>query len=272
LAAGLERYLLDALKQLGGEIKLVPGARVASAAIALAKRDGVDFQSVLFHTKQKFGVLAREVAKTDNLRLIDRAGSDFLIGFEGANEEIKSSRGGPASPSIRKDFYAAFSHVSQSELYYLPDKDLIVALDAAPIGSIPVPSPTYNEVWHLREQFAESLQDKQKEAVLLTAVRSPNRSFRVFADLVRMYDLSEDWHAYQYDQLRAIITRWAEKAGLPVRDNWFSQKSARPTVTGANAATTLAALLASLTDDELARVLIPADVIQAALARLEARS
>lgn len=207
----LEKYVLDATRKLGGEIRFVPGARVAATAIRLARAEGVDFQAALVNLGRRFGDLARDLVSRNKLRIIERTGSDFLLGFAEAKEPVVAVASQAGYNKIRKDFFDAFSRAGRPEHYYLIDKDRIVTPENRTDGSVLVPSPAYEHVWDIRIRFAAQIPDISMRSIFNDAATKPNRSFRTFADLVRLYDLESEWLTHQHNELSADISRWAEK-------------------------------------------------------------
>ena len=259
-----EDYILSALKQLGGEKQMLPGARVAATAIRLAANEGFDFKTTLRTSGQKFIDVVKQLTEAGSVRYISREGSDFLLGFPAAEIPAPGIRG----TRIREDFYRAFSRARSIDAYYLPDKDEAL-FGEAPESATVIPAPTVDDVWAMRESFVNGMEPCEAKDKLLAYVRNSNRHFTEFAEMVRLGGLSSGWNQFQYNSLRQRIVEWAERNKLPIKDAWFSPAPTSLKRTGQRLGHE--SLLAMLTTEELSRVMIPADIVQSVLSRVSKR-
>lgn len=252
-------YVIAALERLGAAKVQVPGARVAKAAVDLARADDYDFNRALKTTREKFGDLVRGLQNVGRVSVSERVGSDLLLGLPGAGAPPTAG-----SEQIRSDFYKAFSHVRDRALRYVTESDRI---DGEGVSGIEIPPVPSAELWGLRQAFVDQLDPGAAKDALLPVLEDENRTFRTFSDAASRAGATEDWRRFQHDALQRKIIDWARTHGIAIKEDWFSaRKQERDRVR--REPSSLSSILSLLTPEELSRVLVPADLIVTALQRL----
>jgi hypothetical protein len=259
----LESCVRAALTALGGDKRLLPGARVSAVAIRLGAEDKFDFREALRASGKSFSAAIKPMVDSGEVVLVPRRGSDFLLGFSTAPiAEVPNT-----STAIRRDFFLAFTRIRDKDAYYHVDTDEILFDGAQTQEGVIIPRPSAEEAWQLRTDFAESLEPSPVRDELIGITRGPVRYFSKYTTALRAHDLAGGWARFQYLALREKITKWAAAQNIPIRDEWFSSTVAAPQRLGAAGKPPRESFLGLLTQEELARVLVPADIVQALIGR-----
>ena len=252
-----------ALTALGGDRRLLPGARVATQAIRLGAESNFDFREALRASGKSFLDVVKIMLPGSDLRFVPRQGSDFLLGFDTAPLPDFTQ----VSPAIRNDFFRAFTRIRDANARYLVDDDRIVYGEEPPLGGVLIPKPTTEDAWNLRLRFAESLEQSTAKTQLIDLASDETRSLSRYSALLHAHRLDAPWIKFRYGTLRAAISQWAADGNIPVRAAWFGAPGSQVQRTPVSKKPVREALLSSLTTEELTRVLIPADIVQALLER-----
>lgn len=261
----LQNLALDALRDLGGDEGEIHGAKLASRIAQRAREENIDFHAFLKTQGLSFKAFVRQIG----IRVTDFEGRDILVSL--ANGDVPTSptpRSFARTEQIRKDVYDAFTRIEPEGYAYLVDGGRFVpAQKAGARPTVPVPPLTLTDVLQIRSDYAEQLanENADESAQLRQALNSPNPLKRFTSTLVAINKL-ESWRKFLYTRLQQNINAWATQNGVTIREDWFSTTRTHPG-NSANKLPHLRRWLASLTDDELGNIMIPAYLVERTLKR-----
>ena len=259
--------LIDqALKELGGETEFVKGARLRTHVATLGNAEGSDLGKHLIDTGVKFSDLVAEVA---NVVLIRLAGTDMLVGFEGA------ARPPPATGvakwqervEFRGDVYDALTRISDRPHYYVVSRGEFTQ-DPASEKSVEMPPTNLQSLLDERRRFSESQPTDELRNELLAAIDYSANPLAQFHRVISDRRLSASWHEFNVEYLKAKLENWADENGLAKSPDWYSQTPhARPETPQEM----LARLAQFMTDDEVRAMPIPFRALEELLQTLTHR-
>ena len=253
---------LEALRSLGADSVMVPGAKLREEMVKAGWRSEFDVSAHVASSGQSFGVLIGKVA---GVVVRKRPGSDMLIGLGEAKPPpfdgtLKNSVG-PAG-ALRKDVYEAFTRLSPVPSVYLPGSDRFVPAGRAEGPSIRVPKVTREGLVRDREEFVNSLPPEVRQPLLDTLKHSPNPLVD-YHHRLREFGFIAEWMSARTNLLRSRVIEWAKENDVEPRDSWFSRNPSRMAATTHHA---MARLIPHLTVDEIRDLKIPFRAVEALLA------
>ena len=250
--------ITEALNELQADTTFTRGAILRDRVNQICRRGGLDFDSFLKETNQKFSSVVEQV---DDVEIHKRPNTDMYVGLKGAKWPESTEEPSRWNRSrIREDVYEAFTRISDSDYWYLPDTDEFkqdIAKDD-PRRKIAVPSVTLESLLNQRRQFAEK--SDAHEALTKAIERSPNPLAAFQAEVTRQR-LGREWHSYKSEELTQFIQEWAEKNGIEFRPQWMEspemgQNPQSPQKLMANFA-------AYMTDEEIRSMSVPFRAVEA---------
>ena len=256
---------LEALRTLGADKMMVPGAKLRQRMVEVGQAEGFDVGAHVAVSGIPFSKLAASVA---GVTVKEQPGSDVLIGLQGARSADEPTHFGSAKTpygTFRKDVYQAFTRVSSVPYVYLPGSDKFVTEDHADGPAIKVDGPTLDSLIAVRRDFVKTLPQDAWGPLLDALDRSPNplSEFRRVAVATGAFD---KWSAMHADTIKSDIVKWARKNNVTPRDAWFHS---RQTMISPHRA--LTRLIPYLTADEIRELHIPFRAIEALLSDLQER-
>ena len=253
---------LEALRTLGADLVMVPGAKLRQEMVKIGSRSNFDVSAHVASSGQPFGVLTGQVA---GVVVHKRPGSDMLVGIEGAapppfDKPLENSAG--SSGTLRKDVYEAFTKLSPVPCVYLPGSDRFVPTNRAEGPSIKVPEVTLEGLVREREEFVNSLHP-DVQPPLLDALKHSANPLADFHRELRNSGFIDEWVSARTNLLRSRVIEWAKENDVEPRDPWFSGNPSRMATTTHHA---MARLIPHLTVDEIRDLKIPFRAVEALLA------
>ncbi len=253
-----------------------PGAKLRGAIAHLARQRGLDFPPT---GVRKFTELV-EAFPADFI-LQRRPGSDVLVVPVARAELLAIEQPGaaPAAARIRQDIFDALTKVpvpAYGRPYYEPEKDLVLWIregDQPPQTAVAMPATTLAEELALRAAFIEEAEpvDTGKDALVNSLTTT--RPLRDFSDAVQEFGLGRKWHAFRVARLAMRLREWSVRTSLAWRPSWVDATEIRST--GASPAAPvsldnkrhLLELSSLLTEEDLARISVPMDIVLRLLAK-----
>jgi hypothetical protein len=181
----------------------------------------------------------------------------------------------PAFTRLRSDIFEALTRIPRpgERAVYLPETDAVLwqsGDEVAPPNAVPFPPATLEAEVDVRRQFADrdaSVTDAAKDA-LRQAFESEG-PLRQFTHTIRSYGLLQTWHLFRMSALTKRLREWAQAHGLVFREEWLGLDKAQvaPGAEGPLAAAAagnkrgLVELAGLLTEDDIARISVPLDVV-----------
>ena len=257
--ANWNSVITKALNELQAGTTFTRGAILRDKVNQISRRDGLDFDSFLRETNQKFSSVVEQV---EDIEIHKRPNTDMYVGLKGARwpDEPTQERSRWNRSRFREDVYEAFTRISESDYWYLPDTDEF-RQDVAEVDSrrkIAVPSVTLEGLLNQRRRFAEKV-DAHEE--LTRAIeRSPNPLAAFQAEIAR-HRLGQTWHSYKSEELTMCIKEWAEQNDIEFRPQWMESPEA-----GQNPQSPqqlMANFAAYMTDEEIRSMSVPFRAVEA---------
>ncbi|MCY4549155.1 MAG: hypothetical protein OXC28_12375 [Defluviicoccus sp.] len=249
---------IEALRSLGADTDMVPGAKLRQRMVELGRESGFDVAEYVANSADSFSTLVGRVANVD---VQVRPGSDVLVGLHGSRvpsdtRQIRSDRG---YPGLRKDVYEAFTRISRVPFVYLPGTDRFVPENEAEGTSIAVESVTLDGLVEDRRSFVGTLplEDQQPLIDALNGSSNPLAEFRREAT---SREVLRQWASWQSQTVASRVGEWASRNGLTVRAAWL-----RRTGMADSPHQSLARLIPYLNADEIRDLRIPFRAIEALL-------
>ena len=210
--------ITEALKELRADAIFTRGAILHSKVSQIARKAGLDLDLYLQETKQRF---SSAVEKVENVELHKRPNTDMYVGLVGAKWPESTARWTPRNQNrFRADVYEAFTRISDSDYWYLPDADEFSKETAQDDTrrKLAVPSATLESLLSQRRSFAE--ESESHEELKKAIDRSPN-PLAAFQAAIAQLRLGQEWHNYKSTILRKNIEEWAEQNEIAFRPQWM---------------------------------------------------
>ena len=244
---------LEALRTLGADSVMVPGAKLHQEMVKIGSRSSFDVFAHVASSGQPFSVLTGQVA---GVVVHKRPGSDMLVGLEGAtpppfDKPFENSAG--SAGTLRRDVYEAFTKLSPVPCVYLPGSDRFVPANRAEGPSIRVPEVTLEGLIREREEFVNSLHP-DVQPPLLDALKHSANPLADFHHELRNSGFIGEWVSACTNLLRSRVIEWARENDVEPRDSWFSRNPSRMATTTHQA---MERLIPHLTVDEIRDLKIP---------------
>ena len=253
---------IEALRSLGAETEMVPGAKLRQRMVEFGRKSGFDVAKNVMNSTDSFSTL---VSRVDGAVVQVRPGSDVLVGLLGASVPNDTSpiAANKSYQGLRKDVYEAFTRVSPVPFVYLPGTDRFIPENEADGTSIAVEIVTLESLIEDRHNFILTLPPDEQKPLIDALNGSPNplSEFRREATNRQVF---EQWAAWQTQSVTSRIKKWAEQNDLTVRTAWF-----RRTRTMDTPHRNLARLVPYLTAEEIRDLRIPFRAIETMLTNLK---
>lgn len=258
----------EALRRaLEGREEPIPGARLRGFVNRVAAEQGLSYPPT---AGLKFGEFLSKFP--ERVRIVTRAHQDILVVPAGRADLLaKTAEQGNGEPQLRRDIFAALTRVDPDQVawYDLSTDRIQFRLASAPSGEseLKFPRPSMESEIALRSRFADGIGDDGLRRTLRESLTTA-RPLAEFSRVVHSARLKDEWRAFRQSDLLSRLQSWATESNVPWRDSWL--------VTGPQVGTRLtpdltshpdssrqkfAALLLSLDERDLARLLIPADLV-----------
>lgn len=257
-----ESLTLDALRDLGADTEMVPGAKLRQRMVEMGLQRSMDVADHVERSGISFSKLAAQV---DGVTVQPRPGSDVLIGLRSARVPDDAPRldlSKPRHGALRRDVYEAFTRIASTRYVYLPGSDKFVPAERAEGKSIEIESPTLTSLIDIRRQFASTLPQDAQRPLLDALIHSANPLSQFRSALVAS-DLFDQWSTVYAEAIKARVIEWARQNHLTPRDAWF--RHPRPATSPRR---TLTLLAQYLTAEEIRELRIPFRAIEALLSDL----
>ena len=250
--------ITEALQELRADAIFTRGAILHGKVSQIARRSGLDFDGYLKETQQKFSSM---IQKVENIELHKRPNTDMYVGLVGAQWPESTAGWTPRTQHrFRADVYEAFTRISDSDYWYLPDTDEFtneIAQDDTRTR-IGVPSATLESLLSQRRGFAE--ESVAQEELRMAIERSPNPLAAFQAEIARLR-LGREWHIYKSRTLRKSIQEWAEQNEVSFRPEWIESQDVESNPQSPQQL--MATFAAYMTDEEIRSISVPFRAVEA---------
>lgn len=266
--------LRDALARAGDDLSQpILGARFRQLVDQSAAAHGVRFPPDAEPTLRLSELLQRYPSVVLSLA---RPGQDMLIVPAGRPELLTETRQSEEMVGLRPDIFNAFTRINPiRKPWYDSDQDSVAwVAEPGADGLIPIPSPTLEDEILVRRSFVESLEDERPKALLLGSLATA-RPLQAFSAIIRAEQLHRRWHEFRTQALVDRIQSWAHQFSLNWNEKWLTSGSiakqnslldaprasrlAQPTEVALSADSV--AILSRLEPSDLARIMVPLDVV-----------
>lgn len=248
-----------------------PGAKLRGVVARIARERGLDFPPP---GVRKFTELV-EAFPADFI-LQRHPGSDVLV-VPAARAELLAvdpSAGAPATARIRQDLFDALTRVPLAAYglpYYDPDEDAVSYVkdgEQPPKNGVALPATSLEQELALRTAFKEEADVGDPATDALAAALTTSTPLREFSHVVQQFGLVKKWHSFRLALLATRLREWSVKTGLPWQQSWLDTVEPRLTAASPPAAPVsldnkrhLLELSALLTEEDLARISVPMDIV-----------
>ncbi len=248
----------QALTELGGAQRYVPGAKLLQRVQALAQSREKDFLSDLRAERVRFSQYLSQLGSA--IKVHKRGASDMLVGYDTATLEIPQSHERRYRSEFRPDVYNAFSRSHPAPVVYDKQADRFGTQPAE--DGIPGPSLIRQDFLNWRREFVSDLRDMEQRSNLETSLMtdSPLTNFR--KELAER-GLTTSWQDFKNQKIRSAIEKWAADSSVAIRESWFMQPP-KSDVKGL-----LASVAEVMTEEEVRELAIPIRAIEAYLKLLK---
>lgn len=271
----VQNSLADAINKYGEAP--ISGSRFSQAIKRHAQQAGLEFPPTPFKT---FGEFIEQFSSIVIPHY--RPGRDMLLAPFDKPELLLLERQDSSINRIRDDFFNAFTKIpknsNEGEPYYLVPSDEIAWFTnetPKPGGAIPLPPATFEREISDRKNFIESTAEMPHEVkTKLSLALEDTSPLGSFSNAVKNVDLAPAWHQFRTVAIVKRLRSWSSEHGIPWRSSWIAetrltaaelpaaeQVAALPEKNSAALAGFLATLASTLTDEDMARISIPMDII-----------
>lgn len=221
----------------------------------------------------------------DDITVIPHPGSDVLVvpaGRLDLRAKAEAAVAAGATPTqtskrvrLRSDIFEALTRVPGpgERPLYLPETDAVLwqkAGETPLANAVPFPEATFDGEMTLRKDFADRSEGTPEQAKqALRAALASDGPLRQFTHAIRSYGLIQDWHLFRMAALSEKLRSWATAHALTLKADWLGADESRAAVTPASAIAAMAAgnkrglveLAGLLTEEDIARISVPLDVV-----------
>ena len=247
---------LRALKELGGESRMVVGAKLREKMVELGHKENLEVGAYVAESGESFAGLIERVAGVVVRR---RSGSDVLVG----TPQAEAPKGESESPTrrgvLRSDVYLAFTRIAPAPMVYSPDIDRFLPEENAEGRTMRLPEVTLDTLIGDRRQFVESLDGEIQKPLLDALTRSAN-PLSAFRQALERLGILDKWGPEQSKIIWRRVEAWAKECGVTTRDSWYGRGQA-----GVTAHRTLSRLAEYMTANEIRQLKIPFRAVEAFL-------
>ena len=249
----------------------VSGAKLRRAIAEIASERGIEFPPP---DMGKFSAFVESFAA--DVLVHRRPGNDILVVPSSRAELLTVENPSVAANAarIRQDLFEALTRIpaeGRGAPHYEPDQDTVIYV--APGGVVPstavaLPVTSLENELQIRRQFIgeSELQENAKEA--LAGALSNATPLRSFSGVVQAFGLIKQWHFFRMSKLSSKLRAWSVERALPWQSSWVDLSEPRSVAPiRAGLATTavgrkkLADLATLLSDEDIARINIPMDIV-----------
>lgn len=257
----------------------VAGAPFSQILKRRAQSEGLEFPPSPFKTFRSFIETFKDI-----LLVQRRAGRDVLIVPADRPDLLSSEVPDSTANRIRSDIFVALTQIQNrgsTEPFYLKDSDEVVWFDAnqpKPAAAIPFVRATFEQEIVDRKTFIDSSDEhlsQEAKATLSIALQSTS-PLGAFSNAVKNLQLGNAWHRFRMGAVLTRLRRWSVENGVEWNSSWISENSAKPEevpaseqlpvpqadiVAAAFGRDFFTALAEVVTDDDLARITVPLDLV-----------
>lgn len=259
--ADWDKVAIAALKELGADSVMVPGAKLRQKMVHVGYLAGFDVAAHVALSTLSFSQL---VADVEGVVVQPQFGSDVLVGLADAKVPGEAT-GSPTDRHmrLRRDVYEAFARLSATPFAYVPDRDTFVPEDRAGVDGIKVPPVTLDALLADRRRFIASLPSDRQRAPLDALASSP-KPLAAFRTAISAAGMLDRWQAAHAKTVVDRARQWAGANGVRPRDAWFRSETRSPSTHQV-----LARLVPYLTTDEIRNLSIPFRAVEAMLSDVD---
>ncbi|GAB0057573.1 hypothetical protein SIID45300_01904 [Candidatus Magnetaquicoccaceae bacterium FCR-1] len=256
----------------------VPGARLRDIIHHNAKQYNLDFPPEPFAPPTRFRDFLNHFEAKGMIATRIRLGQDFLVAPAEKNhllvETTNTKRHDQAA--LRQDLFWAFTTITEHGFHYLKSQDRFEQSSESPSETntdddrIAVPPVTITQSCQDRNDFCDQYQYRDVANELRATLHSNDlMALRKFGSKLRQLDLQEQWHWYRVRILQQRIRAWANRMGVNWQPAWWlpnphlsnSERQDKITEHHTQLSPAFLEAMARLTSDDLARILIPMDIV-----------
>ena len=201
--------------------------------------------------------------------LIPRKGKDVLVAAPHAAGEVARK---VAPALLRQDLYRAFTDLNQDHSYWYDTEEDTARPVNQPTTSVrppahlhPIPQNTMEEEVQIRRAFVESgVLDGDVAEALRDSLRE-GRPLSAFSAILRENQISKAWHDFKFARLLQRVRDWSASERLPWRVGWIEPEpptlGERPISSSVSGRDGIWQMLSTLDEADLARIMVPLDVV-----------
>jgi Uncharacterised protein family (UPF0158) len=248
----LSENVKAALRQLGADKELVPGAKLRQ----VLDKSFLEPHFLDEFLKEKGLRFSEFVSGISGIFVQKRSGADMLVGFPDAQWPVSAagSRGFSTRLQFRPDVYLALTRVTAEGFYYLRESDQFIEGRLGEASGVPLPKVTFSELTAERKQFAEALEDKAMGRGLSDALEQSTSPISAFQRAIAHLNLGEQWHIFKFGLLRAKLEQWTKENHLAVLPSWYVNA---PEPEAYSPKAVMARLVDHMTEEEIRSLAVP---------------
>ncbi|GAB3629649.1 hypothetical protein GCM10027419_45010 [Pandoraea terrae] len=255
----------------------VPGAKLRAAVAKIASSRGLEFPPP---GVKRFSAFVESFPS--QVLLHRQPGSDILVAPVDRPDLITvSSSHAPAPNSrIREDLFKALTKLPMAETgkpHYVPSNNSVLWVKAGepvPAEAIALPESSLENELAVRKRFAEEVDAAETAKEALLGALAQNSPLQGFSQAIHNFGLIKHWHTFRLGALNSSLRTWATDKAIPWQPDWVQLSEPRSlplTVPSAPVSVEgksgLAEIAAQLTQEDLARIHIPLDIVLRLLAK-----
>ena len=257
------KEILDqALRDLGGDTVMVPGAKLHARVAQLGLANGL----VLSEYLKLSGIKFRQfVVENSEFTIAERPGTDMMVGTATASTlQYASADERQASPGeFRQDVYEAFTRVDESPFYYVPSLDRFTQHPPETQQSYLLPSSTLERLLEDRKKFADTVVETDASSRLTKSLEFSANPLAGFHKAIWELDLWTRWRTFSAEAIRKRIDSWTREAGIETSPVWFTHAAPDPQTLRPQEL--LATFSNYLSDEEVRELHVPFRAVEAML-------
>lgn len=255
----------------------VPGAKLRAAVAKIASSRGLTFPPP---GVTRFSAFIESFPS--QVLLHRQPGSDILVAPVNRLDLITASSSHAPAPNsrIREDLFKALTKLPTAEAgkpHYLPSNNSVLWVKAGepvPAEAIALPESSLENELAVRKRFADEVdaQETAKEALL--GALTQHAPLQAFSQAIHNFGLIKHWHTFRLGALNSLLRTWSTDKAVPWQLDWVQLSEPRsiplavpsPPVS-VEGKSGLAEIAAQLTQEDLARIHIPLDIVLRLLAK-----
>lgn len=245
----------------------IPGAKLRQRVAHAAKAQGLDFPP------PDMGKFSAFVEKFPADFIVQRyPGSDILV--VPANRPELLTKDAPHSKNVRmrQDLFEALTTIDTNRkgiAYYSPVTDAVVWIGEGaqpPASAVPLPQASIDRELETRRKFVDQAVKPGLAKNNLSEALAKNTPLRFFRETIRAHGLVQEWHQFRMGELTARLKEWSAEKAVTWQVKWvesmgLSASLQVPAPVPPDSRMQLAWLAGRLTNEDLARISVPLDVV-----------